>query len=152
MSKVNRFYPGKGEKISDVPASDSGKNFGRVARYRIMDEFMEEVRSETLSGIPIEAWQEFLKIFSEGREESIIAGGLAALKARFKAPASPLVKEDVQRIEAQFSDIIEELKGRIIDIAPEKPKRAGERKAKVRIADEADVTAGDTGSAEVEIP
>ncbi len=152
LSKANRFYPSKREHISDIPASDSGKNFGRVARYGIMNKFTEEVSRETLSGIPIEAWQKFLAIFSEGREDPTIATKLALLAAGFRAPTSPLVKEDVQIIEAQFTDIIEELKSRIFDVAPEKPKRTTTRKPKRGTESEVEVVAGDIGSVEAETP
>jgi hypothetical protein len=59
-------YPTKTQKANDEAASDSGKNFGRVARSRIMDDFIEPLMDERLAGIPARFWQKFLEIFAEG--------------------------------------------------------------------------------------
>ena len=59
-------YPVKSDKISDRAASDSGSNFGRIARYGIMDEYMEATRGIEVRGVPAKDWSSFFKTHSEG--------------------------------------------------------------------------------------
>ena len=58
--KVNP-YPKKMDSISDRPASDSGGNFGRLARYGIMKEYIQDMLAEPVRGVPASAWIEFFK-------------------------------------------------------------------------------------------
>lgn len=52
FSTVVGGYPGKGARINDEAESDSGSNFGRIARTGIMDEFIARTLEEELAGIP----------------------------------------------------------------------------------------------------
>jgi hypothetical protein len=61
-------YPKKSDKIADVPRSDKGNNFGRLARYGIMDDWIEEMTQLSLSGIRVKDWLSFLR--KHAREES----------------------------------------------------------------------------------
>ncbi len=54
-------YPAKSEQISDTPKSDSGGNFGRLARYGIMGDYIAQMQMETVRGIPVSSWHEFFK-------------------------------------------------------------------------------------------
>lgn len=54
-------YPSAREQINDVPASDRGKNFGRIARTGIMDEWIKSFSSQQLLGIPVQSWRSFFK-------------------------------------------------------------------------------------------
>jgi hypothetical protein len=54
-------YPDAREKVSDSPIEDKGRNFGRIARNRIMDEYVEESKKINLLGIPVNHWLKFLK-------------------------------------------------------------------------------------------
>jgi hypothetical protein len=65
LSAVNHYYPTKDEPISDRAASDAGNNFGRYSRSGAMDEYRAALFSEDLSGIPLDAWQKFLKGYSK---------------------------------------------------------------------------------------
>lgn len=58
-------YPAKKDKSSDKAKNDSGGNFGRIARTGVMKAFVESAMKEPVAGIPISAWQRFLKVFSE---------------------------------------------------------------------------------------
>jgi len=63
-------YPNKGQKFNDEAVSgDSGGNFGRVARGGVMQTFIDEMMLQPVAGIPLTAWQRFLKIFSESVTE-----------------------------------------------------------------------------------
>lgn len=54
-----RPYPVKSDQISDKPVSDSGGNFGRLARYGIMDEYVKEMLEEKVRGISVKSWLDF---------------------------------------------------------------------------------------------
>ncbi|WP_028987357.1 hypothetical protein [Thermicanus aegyptius] len=65
-------YPRKSDAINDKPVSDSGNNFGRIARTGIMDEYKKNIYGERISGIEIGHWLRFVKMFSEGRTQEEI--------------------------------------------------------------------------------
>lgn len=54
-------YPTGREQISDHPTSDSGKNFGRIARVGIMDSYVKQFDKLKLLGKDIEQWRKFFK-------------------------------------------------------------------------------------------
>ncbi|WP_133511272.1 hypothetical protein [Candidatus Thiosymbion oneisti] len=62
---MSQYYPTKSDMISDRPASDSGGNFGRLARAGVMKDYVAELFEEKLADIPLLAWQQFLSIFTE---------------------------------------------------------------------------------------
>lgn len=82
MSAATTRYPKKSDPISDKPESDSGQNFGRIARSRIMDEYIKKLLDDTLAGIPLWAWQQFLLLFTEEQTIRKIQAGLDKLEAR----------------------------------------------------------------------
>ncbi|MGH9901964.1 MAG: hypothetical protein ACRD68_09155 [Pyrinomonadaceae bacterium] len=106
ISTADRFYPAKSDIISAQPATDSGGNFGRIARTRIMDEYMEGLRREKLSGIPLDSWQKFLSFFREDRSEESIALELDRLLDEAGQNAPSLSTEDVESIRAHLSEIV----------------------------------------------
>lgn len=53
-------YPAKGDQISDRAASDSGGNFGRLARYGTMKEYVERMLRADIRGVPVRSWLDFL--------------------------------------------------------------------------------------------
>ncbi len=67
-----RPYPNKSDHIADRPVSDSGGNFGRLARTGIMDAYLESTKSQELCGIRAKYWLAFFKIFQEQRTEEDI--------------------------------------------------------------------------------
>lgn len=58
-------YPKKSDIISLHPENDVGKNFGRLPRYHIMDEFCNTALSTEILGIPAENWRYFLQIHTD---------------------------------------------------------------------------------------
>lgn len=54
-------YPEKSDRISDRPKQDAGGNFGRLARYGLMDEYVEEMMESSLRGIKAKDWLAFFK-------------------------------------------------------------------------------------------
>jgi hypothetical protein len=55
------YYPKGRELIEDKPAYDGGGNFGRIARTRIMDDYVKECMEIKVAGVAVEKWIEFLK-------------------------------------------------------------------------------------------
>lgn len=58
-------YPGKADKISDVPEHDGGSNFGRIARAHLMDDYMTGIKQLPLAGVPISKWLTFFQNVAE---------------------------------------------------------------------------------------
>ena len=54
-------YPSKSDNISDDATKDAGNNFGRLARYGIMDAYIAEMHSSLIRGIAVRDWQKFFK-------------------------------------------------------------------------------------------
>jgi len=54
-------YPARTDQISDRPNSDSGGNFGRLARYGIMDDYIQAMLNEPVHGVPVASWIRFFK-------------------------------------------------------------------------------------------
>lgn len=54
-------YPEGREQVCDIPVSDSGRNFGRIARIGLMDDYIRQCFSYRLLGIPLREWQRFFK-------------------------------------------------------------------------------------------
>ncbi|MCY4461430.1 MAG: hypothetical protein OXC26_13725 [Albidovulum sp.] len=54
-------FPAKGDRISDKANNDSGGNFGRLARYGIMNDYINPMMNESVRGIPAKSWIKFFK-------------------------------------------------------------------------------------------
>lgn len=111
LSEVNEYYPDARAAISDAPAQDQGNNFGRVARTRLMDEWTETVRQETLSGIPLGAWQRFLKIFSDNRTKEkqlrSLETGITTIAKNYAPPGRELPEGRAREILDRIIEIAE---------------------------------------------
>ena len=75
-----RPYPRIGTKYADNPKSDSGKNFGRIARIPgLMTEWIERSMQLRLSGIEARYWISFFSSFVEGSASEQISDRLLKL-------------------------------------------------------------------------
>lgn len=64
-----RPYPPPKTLTSDKPKSDSGSNFGRVARVRgLMDEFIADALRTPVSGIECHHWIDFFRVFTDSSD------------------------------------------------------------------------------------
>ncbi len=72
-------YPAKADKANDAAVSDPGKNFGRVARTKLMAEFIAHLMMQPIAGIPLNAWQQFIRIFAEGISSDDVQKRLASI-------------------------------------------------------------------------
>lgn len=77
-------YPKKSEKYLDQAVNDSGGNFGRVARGGFMTDFISELMRKHLAGIPMGAWQRFIKLFTESYSEETIQGQVAMIEGAYR--------------------------------------------------------------------
>lgn len=109
-------YPLKTDQCSDRAKDDGGKNFGRIARYGLLDEFTQAVMKQETSGIPVLAWLTFFKVFSDsGRSLDAVAstvetslrgfigqdrGAHEALVEAFERIAATLREQADQNVEA----------------------------------------------------
>ena len=60
-------YPLKSDQISDKPAHDGGGNFGRIARYGIMNEYIERMKATRIRGVRVSDWLKFLELHAASR-------------------------------------------------------------------------------------
>jgi hypothetical protein len=91
-------YPSKADQILDRPRSDSGGNFGRLARTGMMDSYMEKLNEISLCGIKTLFWREFLKAFQESTTDNQARAALDRLRQRVQQTASlpsPIVQSAI---------------------------------------------------------
>lgn len=103
-------YPTKADKFNDEAASDTGGNFGRVARAEIMDQFIAALMNEPLSGIPALYWQRFLQIFAEGISGPEVDRKITRLRAN--AESAGLTAKDpaaFDKLETALRELFEKL-------------------------------------------
>jgi hypothetical protein len=120
-AKYQQPYPAlKTDQCSDSAAQDQGGNFGRVARYGLLDDFVLMTMKQELSGIPIRAWQIFFRTISEdGNSLETIERRLISALANYAANdrVAELALADSFRRIASILDNKRE------HITPEKQKR-----------------------------
>ncbi|NUM67053.1 hypothetical protein HUU39_17595 [candidate division KSB1 bacterium] len=80
--KIVGPYPSKADQILDKPHSDSGGNFGRLARTGMMDAYMEKLNKVQLCGIKAIYWRQFLKAFQESTTDTEARLALERLRQR----------------------------------------------------------------------
>jgi hypothetical protein len=80
-------YPSKADQILDKPRSDSGGNFGRLARTGMMDSYMAKLNEVPLCGIKTAFWREFLKAFQESTTDAQARTALDRLRQRVQQAA-----------------------------------------------------------------
>src|SRR6266540_3657009 len=56
-----RPYPGKADLVADNPVSDRGRNFGRLARTGILDDYIGKALERDIRGIEARHWLAFFK-------------------------------------------------------------------------------------------
>lgn len=105
ISSSTNFYPTKSAPISDEAISDKGGNFGRFARTGLMDKYISKLVREELSGIPVNAWQSFLSIFSDGWSEEKVTRVLDQIALQFSQRKSALSPEAISQIKLCLQEI-----------------------------------------------
>jgi len=90
----------------DDAQHDSGNNFGRYARTGVMDDYIAQRFAELLSGIPLRAWQRFLKIFSEGREGDAALRAAERLGHEFPQSLPELSDAQIRELQSRIGEIV----------------------------------------------
>jgi hypothetical protein len=101
-----RPYPNKDDEITDVPAQDKGRNFGRVARVRgLMTEWVRATNQLEVLGIRIDDWYRFLRLHSDQADPDLVSERLAAQLARQTGDRSV---ERAERVAAALEELVRE--------------------------------------------
>lgn len=73
-------YPRQRDEIADEPVHDKGKNFGRIFRTGIMDEYLKTIDQQNILGIPAWYWRVFFRAIEEARLEETLGAALERLR------------------------------------------------------------------------
>lgn len=109
FSTIKQFYPTKSDMISDRPVSDSGGNFGRLARAGVMEDYISQLFEEKLAGIQLAAWQRFLSIFTEGVSDKDIDAALQKIADNVANSVGD--PEASQKLAEKFREIADLIEG-----------------------------------------
>ncbi len=103
-------YPKSKKKSSDKAEDDSGDNFGRIARYGQLDEYLNSIKAQDYLGVKIKHWVTFFKAISETSKDEAIEQKLKALKKTIqKASADKDVEEEKIEYKNTFLEMLEKL-------------------------------------------
>jgi hypothetical protein len=109
LASTTTPYPSKADEISDRAESDSGGNFGRVARTALMDSFIGAAGDRPLSGIPAKYWRQFVKIFTQSATDADTRAALERLATEVESssgsdPKATTILEAVERLILALTD------------------------------------------------
>ncbi len=107
VSSVSQHYPSKAQEIGDEPVSDRGGNFGRFARTGLMDDFIAELFTDDLAGIPLDSWQKFLKLFGEQTPTERINRELDRMATEAAGRRRAATREDVEALRERLREVVE---------------------------------------------
>ena len=100
-------YSGRDHTV-DEPVSDSGHNFGRIARTGIMDDWIDDAIRQPLAGIPARDWAAFLRKHTDDSDPEAVWSLLSAEAAEMLAGGSATRAEEVvatlRRLTALLAD------------------------------------------------
>jgi hypothetical protein len=103
-------YPSKSDQILDMPHSDGGGNFGRLARTGMMDSYMRKLEDVPLCGIKTTYWRQFLKAFQESTTDEETHAALERLRERVQGAT------DIASPKAQSAQVIIAELARLLDM------------------------------------
>ena len=95
-------YPNKADEVADTPVADRGGNFGRLARTRIMDDFLRASLRTSVAGIAAEHWIKFFRIYSEPRNDAKIDQWL---ERRMDSVTRGATNQDARRVLQLFREL-----------------------------------------------
>lgn len=101
-------YPAPKTKIGDKPVSDSGNNFGRIARVPgLMEEYCEALLHTPVAGIEAKHWVNFFKVYSDGAKKDdvdrAIERSLKPLKTKNEAERTAQITEALRTLQKLVS-------------------------------------------------
>lgn len=102
-------YPAPKSKISDKANSDSGGNFGRVARVSgLMDDYCARLLETQVAGIGAKHWASFFKTYSDNAASDQVD---AAIARAFHKVQKPKDEERTEQLVANLSQLRKLLSG-----------------------------------------
>jgi len=107
VSQVAHYYPSKSELISDRAVKDDGGNFGRFARTDLMNDYISNLFTHQLSGIPLDAWQRFFRVFTEKDPSDKLNRLIDRLIQENALADISLSVESLESIRTRLRDVIE---------------------------------------------
>lgn len=103
-------YPNSKEEASDRAEKDKGKNFGRIARAGVLDEYIESIKAQDYLGVRITHWVAFFKAISETGSSAQIERKIQRLKSQIQSNTiSPNISADQAQYREVFLEVIERL-------------------------------------------
>lgn len=105
LAKGAHHYPKKSDKISDRAAVDSGGNFGRIARTGALGDYVPEIMSHPLCGIPAYYWCRFFGIFTEGLSSQRLTDKMETYTKRWAARIEHLETTDVKQVQELLTQV-----------------------------------------------
>lgn len=100
-------YPNKEDQISDVPAYDGGKNFGRVARVSgLMTAWISATNETEVLGIRIEDWALFLRMHSDKADSDAVT---AKLRGQYLKQFGSQAHDHATRVADALQGLVREL-------------------------------------------
>jgi len=103
-------YPRKADATNDKPKIDQGKNFGRIARSGIMNEYLDKMQLQPVCGIRASYWLDFFKIFHQDATDAQIRQALERLRKKAEA-----ISESSQK--KSFLDVLSVLEAHYAELA-----------------------------------
>lgn len=108
-------YPKKSDRIVDRPKSDRGRNFGRLARTGVMDEYKEAALDQPLAGIQARYWIQFFKVFQENKTPESIRVEIGELAKRLEKDKE-LAERTAPAVDASRLDIVRSILERLEEL------------------------------------
>jgi hypothetical protein len=96
-------YPPPKSKVNDEAVRDSGRNFGRVARIGVMDDYVEEMLGKRVSGVEARHWVLFFKTYAEAADPE-------AITKRLNAELKKIAKAATDEAGGRFVELLKEMR------------------------------------------
>ncbi|HWG72786.1 MAG TPA: hypothetical protein VG184_01895 [Acidimicrobiales bacterium] len=99
-------YPPPKSKVNDEAVSDSGRNFGRVARIGVMDGYVDAMLAKRVSGVEARHWVLFFKTYAEAADPEAITARLTVELQKLAAVATEETASMVVELLGQLCDLL----------------------------------------------
>jgi len=99
-------YPPPKSKVNDEAKSDSGRNFGRVARIGLMDSYVEAMLEKRVSGVEARHWVLFFKTYAEAADPAEITRRLTAELKKATAVATDEAGKHIAELIRELGELL----------------------------------------------
>ena len=98
-------YPSKGDGILDTATRDQGRNFGRIARVGLLDDYCTQVGQHKLAGIPSAHWLKFFGLFKDAADSARIERAIDMMRDHVHVTARHRSEEEFEGFLALLQEI-----------------------------------------------